>query len=63
MHWGRDYTPEWRVRQRGQGPYAEQVAMRFRLACKRVGLNERNHKLRLDLFKHPVAKGGQMQLL
>ena len=62
MHGGRDYTPEWRVRQRGQGPYAEQVAMRFRLACKRIGLNERNHKLRLDLFKPPVAKGGQMQL-
>ncbi len=62
MHGGRDYTPEWRLRQRGQGPYAEQVAMRFRLACKRLGLNERNHKLRLDLFRHPVAKGQQFKL-
>ena len=42
MHGGKDYTPEWRVRQRGNGPYAEQIGLRFRLATKRLGLNERN---------------------
>ncbi len=62
MHGGKDYTPEWRVRQRGRGPYADQVAARFRLACKRLGLNERDHKLRLDLFQRPVPKGGQFSL-
>lgn len=62
MHGGRDYTPEWRVRQRGRGPYADQVAARFRLACKRLGLNERDHRLRLDLFQRPVPKGGQFSL-
>ena len=41
MHGGKDYTPAWRVRQRGRGPYAEQIALRFRLAAKRLGLNER----------------------
>src|SRR5262249_44597762 len=41
MHGGKDYTPQWRVRQRGLGPYAEQIGTRFRLAAKRLGLNER----------------------
>jgi DNA repair photolyase len=63
MHGGRDYTPEWRVRQRGQGPYAEQITARFRLAVKRLGLNGRTHQLRTDLFVRPVAKGGQLPLL
>jgi DNA repair photolyase len=63
MHGGKDYTPEWRVRQRGKGPYAEQIGARFRLAVKRLGLNERNLKLRLDLFRRPVAKGAQLPLL
>ena len=63
MHGGKDYTPQWRIRQRGQGPYAEQISTRFRLAVKRLGLNERNSKLRIDLFQRPVAKGGQMSLL
>ena len=27
MHGGKDYTPEWGVRQRGRGPYAEQIAL------------------------------------
>jgi DNA repair photolyase len=63
MHGGKDYTPQWRVRQRGRGPYAEQIGARFRLAVKRLGLNERNSKLRTDLFRRPVAKGGQLPLL
>jgi DNA repair photolyase len=63
MHGGRDYTPQWRVRQRGKGPYAEQIGARFRLATKRLGLNERNSKLRTDLFQRPVGKGDQLSLL
>jgi DNA repair photolyase len=62
MHGGKDYTPEWRLRQRGKGPYAEQIAARFRLAAKRLGLNERHHKLRTDLFRRPVPAGGQLPL-
>jgi hypothetical protein len=63
MHEGKDYTPEWRVRGRGKGPYASQIAQRFRLAAKRLGLNERNAVLRLDLFRRPVPSGGQFSLL
>jgi len=63
MHGGKDYTPEWRTRQRGKGPYADQIGLRFRMTAKRLGLNERNTKLRLDLFQQPVAKGKQIPLL
>ena len=63
MHGGKDYTPEWRVRQRGKGPYAEHISARFRLAIKRLHLNERHHELTCDLFQRPVPKGGQMSLL
>ena len=63
MHGGKDYTPQWRVRQRGRGPYAEQIGTRFRLAVKRLGLNERTCKLTTELFQRPVAKGGQFSLL
>jgi DNA repair photolyase len=62
MHGGKDYTPEWRTRQRGKGPYADQIALRFRLAASRLGLNERNLKLRTDLFQRPPAQGNQLLL-
>ena len=64
MHGGRDYTSEFGMRQRGSGPYADQIAMRFRLALKRLGMNERGLKLRTDLFQRPgKSRGGQLQLL
>jgi DNA repair photolyase len=62
MHGGKDYTPEWGVRQRGRGPYAEQIGTRFRLAVKRLGLNAWTTKLRTDLFHRPVATDGQLKL-
>ena len=63
MHGGKDYTAEFGKRQKGSGPYADQIALRFRLALKRLGLNQRRQSLRLDLFSPPVAKGQQMPLL
>ncbi len=62
MHGGRDYVSEFGVRQRGTGPYAEQIGKRFRLAAKRLGLNERRQSLRTDLFRPPVLAGQQMRL-
>jgi DNA repair photolyase len=62
MHGGRDYTAEFGLRQRGSGPYAQQIALRFRLALRRLGLNERRQPLRTDLFVRPVPVGGQMSL-
>ena len=62
MHGGKDYTAEFGLRQKGTGPYAEQIALRFRLALKRLGLNERRHILRTDLFVRPVLAGAQMSM-
>ncbi len=63
MHGGRDYVAEFGMRQRGSGPYADQIAARFRLALQRRGMNRRHLKLRTDLFRAPVPQGGQMRLL
>jgi DNA repair photolyase len=62
MHGGRDYTAEFGLRQKGSGPYAAQIAMRFRLALKRLGLNERRQVLRTDHFVRPILKGAQMSM-
>jgi hypothetical protein len=63
MHGGRDYVAEFGLRQRGRGPYADQIALRFRLALERLGLNERRQALRTDLFRRPVLAGQQMSFL
>jgi DNA repair photolyase len=62
MHGGKDYVADFGLRQRGRGPYADQIAKRFRLALKRLGLNVERQDLRCDLFQAPVLAGQQMQL-
>ncbi len=52
---GKDYVSKFGERQRGTGPYAEQIAARFAIALKRNGLNKRDLKLRCDLFKRKEA--------
>jgi DNA repair photolyase len=63
-HKGEDYRSEWKVRQRGDGPYAELIAARFKNATRRLGLNSVNVSLRTDLFRPPSPKdeSGQMNL-
>jgi DNA repair photolyase len=63
MHGGRDYTPEFGLRQRGKGPYATQIALRFRLAKTRLGLGGERRPLRSDLFERPGDRGKQLKLL
>ncbi len=63
MHGGRDYVSTFGLRQRGSGPYAEQIGRRFRLAVERLGLNSDRWALRTDLFERPVMRGTQMRLL
>lgn len=62
MHGGRDYTAAFGRRQTGSGPFAELIAKRFRLAIKRSGLEQRNLKLRTDLFQLPGGSHRQMSL-
>ena len=63
-HKGQDYRSEWKVRGRGDGPYAELIAARFKNAVKRLGLNTSRFELRTDLFCPPTPKdpGSQMGL-
>lgn len=63
MHGGHDYVGQFGLRQTGSGPYAVQIAQRFRLAKRRLGLSETRHVLRTDLFRRPVLPGGQLGLL
>ena len=63
-HKGQDYRSEWKVRGRGDGPYADLIAARFRNAVKRLGLNTKRFELRTDLFCPPAPgdSGSQMGL-
>ena len=63
MHDGQDYRSEFRLRQTGSGPYASQIAQRFRMAKRRLGLDDERMPLRTDLFRRPVLPGGQRGLL
>jgi len=63
MHGGRDYTPEFGLRQRGKGPYATQIALRFRLAKQRLALGGERRPSRTDLFEPPGDRGKQLKLL
>ena len=62
MHGGRDYRADWGRRQRGTGPYAEQIAKRFALAMRRLGLEGDAPALRTDLFTPPARPGEAVQL-
>ncbi|WP_186386938.1 PA0069 family radical SAM protein [Stappia sp. TSB10P1A] len=62
MRGGKDYDAAWGKRMRGDGPYAKQLANRFALACKRLGLNRNRKPLATDLFLPPTAGGVQLQL-
>jgi DNA repair photolyase len=62
MHGGKDYNAEFGLRQRGSGPYAEQIGQRFRLARQRLGLSGERLSLRTDLFQRPVQRGQQLAL-
>ena len=59
LHGGRDYDPTFGRRLVGQGERGRLLAQRFRLACRRHGLDQSRPKLRTDLFRVP---GGQRDL-
>lgn len=62
MRGGKDYDAKWGERMRGRGPYAEQIAKRFSLAAKRLGLNLRRKKLNTTDFVQPQKGGVQLNL-
>ncbi len=62
MRGGKDYDAKWGERMRGRGPYADQIAKRFSLAAKRLGLNLRRKKLSTEHFVQPQKGGVQLDL-
>ena len=56
----RDNDPDFFSRMRGSGPWAEMIRTRFRIACKRLGLNQ--VRLALDEKAFRLPEGAQMRL-
>ena len=60
---GRLNDPSFGGRFRGEGPYADLLAQRFRIAISRLGLTGASRPpLRCDLFTRPPRPGDQMKL-
>ena len=63
MRGGKDYDATFTKRMKGSGPYAWQLARRFEIATKRLGLDRTWRNLRTDLFTPPLGTGVQLNLL
>jgi DNA repair photolyase len=57
MRDGRDNDPDFGSRMVGKGEFAELLARRFKLACKRFGLNLNQRKLDVSQFRRPSPDG------
>ncbi len=57
---GRANDPDFFTRMRGSGPWADLMATRFAIACRKLGLNRHKIALRTDLFRPP--QGPQLSL-
>ncbi len=62
MRGGRDNDPRYGARMRGEGIEADLLHQRFRLACKRLGLNQTRTVLDCSRFAPPVKAGQQLDL-
>ncbi len=62
MNGGRDYDPQWSRAIKPRSERARLIDMRFKAACRRLGLSTKTPKLRLDAFRRPVENGGQLSL-
>ena len=57
------YQSDYGTRMRGTGPYADMLAKRFDIACRRLGLNRERRPLDATLFKRPARAGDQLSFL
>ena len=48
---GKLYDPQWGVRGRGEGIFAEQIASIFNITCRKLGFNERSLDLSTEHFR------------
>ncbi|WP_312218537.1 PA0069 family radical SAM protein [Brevundimonas sp.] len=59
---GKDYDPDWSQRMKGTGPVAELIAVRFKAAVKRYGLDGPRHALDVTQFRIPADARPQLDL-
>ena len=57
---GKDNDPQFFTRMRGAGPWAELIATRFAIACRKHRLVRRSDPLRTDLFRPPAGPQGEL---
>ena len=64
MRGGKEYDAEWGKRMRGEGPVAEMLAQRMRLARRKFGLDRNRNTLALDVtkFRKPPEDKRQLEL-
>ncbi|MEO1013741.1 MAG: PA0069 family radical SAM protein [Pseudomonadota bacterium] len=62
MNGGKDYDPEWSRSKKPRSERAKLIDMRFKAACRRLGLATKTPELNLGAFRRPVEKGGQLSL-
>ncbi len=59
---GQLYDPAWGTRMRGRGVYADLLARRFEVACRRLGLDRTAWHLDTSQFRRPPADTAQLSL-
>ena len=50
---GKLYDPQWGIRQRGKGIFADQIESMFEVTCRRLHLNEKRYDLSAEAFRRP----------
>ena len=59
---GKDYDADWSQRMKGTGPVADLIAVRFKAAVKRYGLDGPRRELDVTQFKVPADARPQLEL-
>jgi DNA repair photolyase len=54
---GKLYDARWGVRGRGEGAFAAQIEAMFDVACRKLGLNEKDYRLETGCFRRAPAQG------
>jgi DNA repair photolyase len=62
MRGGREYDARFGARQTGRGAYAELFAQRFRLTCRKLGINKRKTVLDTAQFTCNDSLGAQLEM-
>ena len=59
---GKAYNSAFHERQRGSGLFADMIAQRFKLATRKLGLNQEREQMNTELFSPPRPPQPQMNL-